>query len=170
MSQIDSAQSTPSLSHQRAFRVGFLSLLGILGILFCVWMLRPVASEFTPPPIGQRTYYTAGGIVNEATDPDVAKSFMDEQAVSVTALRPIQSATDSEEQEPLIRPYNEWDVRETAFDSLGRIGSAAVPSLMQTLEHENAEPPRQSSQALRTNRPRCQRCRSGTDEQPQRCR
>jgi len=35
----------------------------------------------------------------------------------------------------LIRPYPAWDLRETAMDSLGRIGQAAVPELVQSLQH-----------------------------------
>ncbi len=37
----------------------------------------------------------------------------------------------------LIRPHPDWDLIETAMDSLGRIGRAAVPELVKTLEHED---------------------------------
>ena len=33
------------------------------------------------------------------------------------------------------RPYHEWSAHETAVDALGRIGAAAVPLLIETLEH-----------------------------------
>ena len=36
-----------------------------------------------------------------------------------------------------IRPYQEWDVHQTASDSLGRIGVAAVPALIETLSDPN---------------------------------
>jgi HEAT repeat protein len=37
----------------------------------------------------------------------------------------------------LIRPHTEWNFPETAMDSLGRIGAAAVPELVRTLEHDD---------------------------------
>jgi hypothetical protein len=44
-----------------------------------------------------------------------------------------------------LRPYTEWNVHETAADSLGRIGEAAVPSLVRALGH--AEPKRRAEAA-----------------------
>jgi len=40
---------------------------------------------------------------------------------------------------PATRPHTQWDVGETAFDSLGRIGRAAVPTLVRTLQHDEPE-------------------------------
>jgi HEAT repeat protein len=39
---------------------------------------------------------------------------------------------------PVVRPYQEWDLAQTAADSLGRIGAPAVPELIQTLTHPQA--------------------------------
>lgn len=44
-----------------------------------------------------------------------------------------------------LRPYTEWNVHETAADSLGRIGEAAVPSLVRALGH--ADPKRRAEAA-----------------------
>ncbi len=35
----------------------------------------------------------------------------------------------------VIKPYHKWTLTETAIDSLGRIGAAAVPKLVETLNH-----------------------------------
>jgi hypothetical protein len=44
-----------------------------------------------------------------------------------------------------IRPYHDWDVHQTAADSLGRIGTPAVPSLMRALS--DADPKRRAEAA-----------------------
>ncbi len=44
-----------------------------------------------------------------------------------------------------VRPYMEWDVHQTASDSLGRIGSASVPALIKALS--NPDPKRRAEAA-----------------------
>ena len=44
-----------------------------------------------------------------------------------------------------IRPYQDWDVHQTAADSLGRIGTAAVPALVRALS--DADPKRRAEAA-----------------------
>jgi HEAT repeat protein len=49
---------------------------------------------------------------------------------------------------PRIRPYREWDLEETAVDSLVRIGRPAVPRLVQSLRHPQAEVREEAAQLL----------------------
>ncbi len=62
------------------------------------------------------------------------------------------SATPSDRQvrrsavQPPVQPTGEWDLPQTAIDSLGRIGAAAVPGLLRTLQHSD---PRLRAQATR---------------------
>ena len=39
----------------------------------------------------------------------------------------------------VVQPYSEWGLQETVVDSLGRIGSPAVPALERMLRHPDAE-------------------------------
>lgn len=39
---------------------------------------------------------------------------------------------------PTIKPYRDWDLEETALDSLARIGEPAVPELIKALSHDDA--------------------------------
>ena len=59
-----------------------------------------------------------------------------DQQAGVPWLRPAQ---------PIVRPMSEWTLEETAEDALGRMGSAAVPMLIEKLRYEDPEPARQAS-------------------------
>lgn len=48
----------------------------------------------------------------------------------------------------VVKPFYEWDLQETAIDSLGRIGAAAVPHLRMLLQGENPEQRRQAADML----------------------
>ena len=49
---------------------------------------------------------------------------------------------------PPILPIEQWDLEKTAIDSLGRIGAAAVPALVQSLQHPDAEKRAQAANVL----------------------
>jgi len=60
----------------------------------------------------------------------------DENVIDPLDHRDVRPATYFEPLAP-IRSFHDWDLRETAVDSLSRIGKAAVPSLIKTLQHPN---------------------------------
>ncbi len=49
---------------------------------------------------------------------------------------------------PPILPIEQWDLEKTAIDSLGRIGAAAVPALVQSLQQPNPETRLQAANVL----------------------
>lgn len=68
------------------------------------------------------------------------------QAPVVSTLQPEESEPQPDAQQPVeeprrlvpIRRAEEWDLPETAMDSLGRIGAPAVPALIEALDHSDA--------------------------------
>lgn len=56
----------------------------------------------------------------------------------------------------VVRAFRDWGVRETAADALARIGDAAVPSLVETLEDPDREVRAQAARALARMGPRAE--------------
>lgn len=56
----------------------------------------------------------------------------------------------------VVRAFRDWGVRETAADALARIGDAAVPSLVETLQDPDRDVRAQSARALARMGPRAE--------------
>lgn len=56
----------------------------------------------------------------------------------------------------VVRAFRDWGVRETAADALARIGDAAVPSLVETLEDPDRDVRAQAARALARMGPRAE--------------
>lgn len=76
----------------------------------------------------------------------------DTQVTAASAAFPVDTAPSPDEIEDESNttpsPFHTWTTHETAVDALGRIGSAAVPALVRTLEHPNWERRRTAAMLL----------------------
>jgi HEAT repeat protein len=102
-----------------------------VGGLALTALLLPGCGEPPPPagrvvqvPTGGEPVLTAVEMANAARQPDsgaVVRASFEHPA----DRQPVEP--------PQIKPFDEWTEQEAAADALGRIGPAAVPSLMETL-------------------------------------
>jgi HEAT repeat protein len=85
---------------------------------------QPPAARVVQVPTGGKPVLTAVELANAAAQPDsgaVVRASFEEPI----ARQPVELAQ--------IKPFDEWSEQEAAADALGRIGPAAVPSLIETL-------------------------------------
>ncbi len=125
--------------------VGLIVVAVFVSLFFLVKGSRPGTPPFNPPPRMQR------GVRPELAEhqpdrasrlrSDVGTDWRQSYTPHVQPVKPPVARASLTE----LRPYQEWNVHETAADSLGRIGKAAVPSLVRVLGH--TEPKRRAEAA-----------------------
>lgn len=49
---------------------------------------------------------------------------------------------------PVVKPYQDWNLEETAMDALARIGQPAVPELVKALSHSEPQVRRQAVEVI----------------------
>ena len=93
----------------------------------------------------------AGCAKGDESDRELAKALLASHGQQVTAFRPADENPPRSVRPliPVTEPYIQvWTVKETASDALGRIGEAAVPSLIEALNHSDPEVREQAARAL----------------------
>lgn len=71
-----------------------------------------------------------------------------DQIRSINRPRVPRSAGEADDAINVVKPYYEWDIRETAIDALGRIGEPAVPQLRNLLRSNVPEEREQAAELL----------------------